>query len=125
MVMMRLKTFLSEDRFTTAISEAELRLGLSILPRGRKRHALQSHVDGILRKVFAGGILPFDSSAAQACAEIAAERRTAGRLISQSDAPIAAIARVQGATLVTRDIRDFEGCRFPVINPWAIGFTRR
>jgi predicted nucleic acid-binding protein len=32
---------------------------------------------------------------------------------------IAAIARVNGASVVTRNVADFENCNVPVINPWV------
>jgi predicted nucleic acid-binding protein len=49
----------------------------------------------MLAEDFASRILPFDSAAAAAYAEIASERRKAGRPISQADAQMAAIARGQ------------------------------
>jgi predicted nucleic acid-binding protein len=67
---------------------------------------------------FSGRILPFDSPAAVAFAEIAADRRHAGRPISQADAQIAAIARSRGAALATRNVPDFDGCGVEIINPW-------
>jgi predicted nucleic acid-binding protein len=115
----RLKRFPSDDRFTTAVSETEIRFGLAILPAGRKRQALQARVDGILREVFSGRILPFDSPAAEVYAQIAGQRRAAGRPISLFDAQIAAIARSHAATLITRNVRDFEGCGLMVIDPWS------
>jgi predicted nucleic acid-binding protein len=42
-----------------------------------------------------------------------------GRPISEFDAQIAAIARVHGAALATRDVAGFEGCGIEIINPWA------
>jgi predicted nucleic acid-binding protein len=68
---------------------------------------------------FGGRILPFDSPAAVAFAEIAATRRQAGRPISQADAQIAAIARSRGAALATRNVPDFEGCGVEIVNPWT------
>jgi predicted nucleic acid-binding protein len=114
----RLRTFPSDSFFTTAISESEIRFGLAILPAGRRRHALQARVEEILREVFSGRILPFDSSAAKAYSQIAGQRRAAGRPISLFYAQIAAITQAHAATLVTRNMRDFEGCGFTVINPW-------
>jgi hypothetical protein len=67
---------------------------------------------------FAGRILAFDSSAAQSYAELVSDRRRRGRPISQFDAQIAAIARVAGATLATRNVRDFEHCGIGVVDPW-------
>ena len=115
----QLGRFASSEWFTTSVTEAEIRLGLSILPEGKKKHALEARVSEILREVFAGRILPFDSAAAQVYAEIAAGRRAGGRPISLADAQIASIARVYGASLVTRNVRDFDGCGLKVIDPWS------
>jgi predicted nucleic acid-binding protein len=38
--------------------------------------------------------------------------------ISQFDAMIVAMARSRGASLATRNAKDFEGCGVDVINPW-------
>lgn len=106
------------DLFTTAVTEAEIRLGAAILPAGKRRQALQMQVELVLQEDFAGRILPFDSDAARAYAKLVAERRAAGRPISQSDAEIAAIAQIHGAILATRNERGFRDCRLQVINPF-------
>lgn len=49
---------------------------------------------------------------------IAAERRSAGKPISQFDCQIAAIARAHEAAVATRNTVDFEGCGIVVIDPW-------
>lgn len=105
--------------FISAITEAELRYGLALMPPGKRRSALAVEIENMLGEDFSGRILPFDSPAAVAFAEIAAERRQAGRPISQADAQIAAIARSRGAALATRNVPDFEGCGVEVINPWS------
>ena len=105
--------------FISAITEAELRYGLALMPSGKRRSALAVEIEAMLGEDFSGRILPFDSPAAVAFAEIAAERRQAGRPISQADAQIAAIARSRGAALATRNVPDFEGCGVEIINPWS------
>ena len=107
--------------FISAITEAELRYGLALMPPGKRRSALAAEIENMLGEDFNGRILPFDSPAAVAFAEIAAERRQAGRPISQADAQIAAIARSRGAALATRNVPDFEGCGVEIINPWNVG----
>lgn len=107
--------------FISAITEAELRYGVALLPRGRRRAALLAEIEGMLEEDFASRILPFDSLAAQAFAIIASERRGKGRPISQADAQIAAIARSRGAALATRNAPDFDGCGVALINPWQAG----
>lgn len=105
--------------FISAITEAELRYGAALLPSGKRRSALTAEIDGMLEEDFDSRILPFDRLAAQAFAVIAADRRQAGRPISQADAQIAAIARSRGAALATRNVPDFDGCGVEVINPWS------
>ena len=105
--------------FLTAVSEAELRFGVAILPPGRRRDALEAAMRRWLERGFAERILPFDSAAAQVYAEIAADRRQAGRPIGEADCQIAAISRSRGASLVTRNVRDFEGAGVGVVDPWT------
>jgi predicted nucleic acid-binding protein len=45
-------------------------------------------------------------------------QRSSGRPISQFDAMIAAIVRLHGAKLVTRNTSDFENCGIEMVNPW-------
>jgi predicted nucleic acid-binding protein len=105
--------------FISAITEAELRYGVALLPPGKRRSGLTTVVEAMLEDDFVGRILPFDSAAAVALAEIAATRRQAGRPIAQADAQIAAIARSRGAALATRNVSDFFGCGIKVVNPWG------
>lgn len=106
------------DMYLTAISEAELRYGVSIMVNGQRQRLLALAVDGVLREDFRRRILPFDSAAALEYASIGAERRAAGRPMSQFDCQIAAIARSLGASIATRNVSDFEGCGVEIIDPW-------
>jgi toxin FitB len=38
--------------------------------------------------------------------------------VSVLDAQIAAIVAVRGASLATRNVKDFDGCGIALINPW-------
>lgn len=104
--------------FTTTICQAEMLYGVSLLPAGKRRHNLQHAVSALFDEDFAGRVLPFDAGAATEYAQIAAERKRRGRIISQFDAQIAAIARAKGGQLATRNINDFDGCGLRLINPW-------
>ena len=111
---------ITEDVYLSAITEAELRFGIAILPAGRRRERLAFEVENMLREDFERRILPFDSFAARMYAEVAAIRRTIGKPISNADCQVAAIARCYDAAVATRNVVDFEDCGIEVINPWSI-----
>lgn len=113
----------AEELFLTAVSEAELLYGVAIMPAGRRRAMLEDSMTRWLALGFGERILPFDSAAARAYAEIAAGRRRAGRPISEADCQIAAISRSRGAVLVTRNMRDFEDTGADVVDPWSVAPT--
>src|SRR5271170_4585277 len=50
------------DCFISAVTEAELRYGVEILPPGQRRQQFQLALAGMLEQDFAGRILPFDSA---------------------------------------------------------------
>jgi predicted nucleic acid-binding protein len=112
-----------QEMFTTAVTEAEMRYGLAIMPYGRRRNSLFLRTDFLLRLYFENRILPFDSAAAQAYAEIRSSRRAIGRPIEHPDAQIAAIALSQGMAVATRNSNDFLDSGIEVINPWPTEAT--
>ena len=109
----------AEGLFFSTIGEAELRYGVAIMPPGRRRDALAAEIERTLREDFAGRILPFDSAAARAFAEIAADRRSMGRPAARADNQIAAIARSRGMAVATRNIDDFAAAGIDLVNPWT------
>ena len=109
----------SDELFLTAISEAELRYGVAIVPAGRRKDELEAALTRWLVVGFSDRTLPFDSASARHYAEIAFRRRRAGRPIQEADCRIAAIARSRGSVLVTRNVRDFEGIDIEVVDPWT------
>lgn len=105
--------------YLSAVTEAELRTGIAILPAGQRREGLKAALNATISEDFEGRVLPFDTDAAKTYAQIAASRRSAGRPIADADCQIATIARAAGMQVVTRNTRDFEGCGIDVINPWG------
>ena len=108
-----------EDLFFSAVGEAELRYGAAILQPGRRRETLVSDIERMLRDAFENRVLPFDSEAAGAYADIAATRRSAGRPIAPADCQIAAIARSRDMAVATRNVQDFEDIDIEVVDPWT------
>jgi hypothetical protein len=101
-----------------AVTVMEIRFGIAVLPQGKRRADLDIKFRQLLAQAFPGRILPFDETAAEACAELRATRQRMGNPITTEDGMIAAIAQAQGATVVTRDIGGFEGCGVHLLNPW-------
>jgi toxin FitB len=104
--------------FTTTVTQGEVLYGIRLLADGKRRRGLWDAAKRIFDEDFAGQVLNFDSDAADMYAEIAASRRMAGKPISQFDAMIAAMARSRGASLATRNAKDFDGCGIDVVDPW-------
>jgi len=104
--------------WTTSVVIAELLAGIESMPSGRKQKALREAVEDMIGEDFHGQLLNFNLPAARQYALILASRRKSGRPIRELDAQIAAIARVHGATLATRNVDDFAGCSLDVVNPW-------
>ena len=73
---------------------------------------------GNMMKVFADRVLPFETIEAARTGRIRAVRERMGRPIDVQDAMIAAICLVHGATLATRNVRDFHGLDLKLVNPF-------
>lgn len=109
----------ADSLFVSSVTQAEMLLGARLLPAGRRRQQLQQALDKMFSDDFGTRLLPFDSAAAVAFAEVVARRRAAGRPISQFDAQIAAIAISRDCALATRNLGDFEGCGLELLDPWS------
>lgn len=105
--------------WTTSISVFEVRFGICLLAEGRRRRQLEEAFSTALEDDLEGRVLSFDSSAAEAAARIAVERRRAGRTIEVRDVEIAGIAAARKATLATRNLRHFEGLGLRLVDPWG------
>jgi hypothetical protein len=106
--------------YTSAISRAEIELGLMLMPPGKRQEALSQAAWAMFDEDFAGRCLPFDEDAARHYAAIVSARTRAGRPISVEDAQIAAIALAHRMPLATRNTTDFELIDgLEVVNPWS------
>lgn len=106
------------DVATTAVTAAELLYGVERLPDGHRKAALTLAIRQILDEDFVDRVESFDNAAAGHYATIVTGRATIGRPINTADAQIAAICRRLGATIATRNVKDFEDCGITVLNPW-------
>src|SRR5262249_55916457 len=109
-----------ETLYLTATSLSELRLGIEILPAGKRKKALGIDVNQLIANFFASRILPFGSSAALAYGVLVSVAKGAGRAVSVADGQIGAIANVYGFAVAPRDTAPFIALGVPTINPWTI-----
>jgi predicted nucleic acid-binding protein len=99
--------------FIATVVLGEIWRGILLKSEGSRRRALIAWFAGLSgpRGLFAGRVLPLDETAALEWAELMAEGQQIGRPRSAIDMQIAAIARVNGCTLVTRNCRHFTAVR--------------
>jgi predicted nucleic acid-binding protein len=109
----------AESVWITSITLFETRLGLSLLPKGRRQRTLEAAFSRLLEEDLENRVLDFDSAAAVEAAALAAERQKTGRSVDMRDTQIAGIALARHATLATRNVRHFTDLKVPVADPWA------
>ena len=107
-----------ETLFLSAITVAELRAGVALLPAGKRRTGLQESLETRVLPLFAGRVLAFDLGCTQAYAALMAKARASGLAVGSADGYIAAIAAANGFAVATRDAGPFEAAGVTVINPW-------
>lgn len=106
------------DLLLSVIVFHELEFGIHCVADMRRRAKLQSF-SLALHQQFAGRIVDVDTAIAQTAGRLRAFEKGLGRILAEFDALIAATAMVKGATLVTRNVRDFEMLSLPLLDPWA------
>lgn len=101
--------------FISSITILELERGiLGVQRRDAAQGArLRTWLDSQVRPEFAGRILSVDDAVATRCAHLHIPDRR-----NEADALIAATALVHNMTVLTRNVRDFEGTGVVVVDPW-------
>jgi len=101
--------------FLSVLTLGEIRKGVEGLPDAERRSALVDWLEVDLPAFFLGRLLPVDAPVADRWGRLLA---AAGRPIPAIDSLLAATALHHDLTLVTRNLRDFEGLGVALINPW-------
>jgi predicted nucleic acid-binding protein len=94
----------------------ELRFGILILPKGRKRTALENWFDAGIGRLHC---LPWDADTGLKWAELLARLRRTGKAMPIKDSLIAATAVVHGLAVATRNRADFVNAGVRIINPFV------
>ena len=101
--------------FISAITILELERGILGVQRRDERQGarLRTWLDSHVRPEFSGRIIAIDDAVATRCAHLQIPDRR-----NEVDALIAATALVHGLTVVTRNVKDFEGSGAIIVDPW-------
>ena len=94
----------------------ELRFGILVLPKGKKRTALEGWFEAGVGRLHC---LPWDADTGLKWAELLAQLRATGKAMPIKDSLIAATALVHGLVVVTRNRADFVNAGVRIINPFV------
>ena len=93
----------------------ELRFGILLLPKGKKRTALEQWFDAGVGRL---NCLSWDADTGMKWAELLARLRKAGKSMPIKDSLIAATALVHGLAIVTRNRSDFAHTGLRMVDPF-------
>jgi predicted nucleic acid-binding protein len=103
-----------QQRFQlSVVSLEEITFGLAARPNTRVEEWFQTFVGEHC------DVMDVTAAIARRCGRIRAELRSRGAQRTQADMLIAATASEHGLVLVTRNVRDFDGCGIALLNPFA------
>lgn len=114
--VLRWLTLHEREMLIDAVILGELRFGILLLPKGRRRQRLEQW--------FAAGIqrlqcVPWDAETGLRWAELLASLRASGKSMPIKDSLVAATALVHGLTVATRNRSDFEKAGVKIVDPFA------
>ena len=93
----------------------ELRFGILILPKGKKRTALERWFDAGVGRLHC---LPWDADTGLKWAELLARLRATGKAMPIKDSLIAATALAHDLAVVTRNRSDFANAGVRIVDPF-------
>lgn len=103
------------DIAVDAVILGELRFGILILPKGKRRIALERWFDAGVGRLHC---LPWDADTGLKWAELLARLRKTGKTMPIKDSLIATTAIVHGLTVATRNRIDFTKAGVQVVDPF-------
>lgn len=104
--------------FISVVTVAELLDGIERLPHTKKRKDLENWFYGEVYSRFKDRILSIDDHVAKEWALLNASLQSKGHIVGVQDLYIAATAKSHGFVIVTRNVKDFQHSKIPLINPW-------
>jgi predicted nucleic acid-binding protein len=104
------------DLTIDAIILGEIRLGILLLPSGKRRNSLENWFEQGISRLYC---LPWDATVAHEWANLLAKLRKKGKSMPLKDSMIAATAIQHNLTIATRNVSDFKFTNVPIINPFS------
>ena len=96
----------------SVITVEEINYGLAWRPSPQIRAWFETFLDESCR------ILPITSPIGERAGRLRGRFRLAGQQRTQADMLIASTAQAHQLSLATRNVRDFDGCGVPLVNPF-------
>jgi predicted nucleic acid-binding protein len=96
----------------SVVTVDEIMFGLSWHPTSR----LLTWFDAFVQR---HEVLPITCDIARRAGELRGQLQASGQTRTQADMLIAATAQIHALTIVTRNVRDFDGCGIGVLNPFT------
>lgn len=113
--------FTADELWITSTTVSEVVQGIMSMPEGRSRDEVDVRTGRVIG-AFYDKTLSFDANAAVEYGRFVSDRFATGRPIDRADAQIAACCLMAGATLATRNTKDFEDIPgLETVNPWDSG----
>jgi predicted nucleic acid-binding protein len=94
----------------------QIRFGILLLPRGKRRDRLQRWFDEGIQRI---RCMPFERETGSRWARLLADLRASGRSMPIKDSLIAATALLHGMAVATLDRRDFAPSGVDLVDPIA------
>jgi toxin FitB len=108
----------TENLFMSVITMGEIKKGIEKLPESLRKKNIQYWFENELLIGFKDRILPLDLSVILLWGELVGELEKKGRKLPTLDSLIAATTKYHNYTLVTRNIKDFDGIEIAIFNPF-------
>jgi len=106
-----------ERSYLSVVVFSELLFGIEKDKDKVRKARLIAYVNG-LRMRYKRSIIPIDLEVAEIAGQLRAFEANKGRVLSPMDSFIAATTLVLGATLVTRNTKDFKNLNLELLNPF-------
>lgn len=115
--------FLRESKanvYLSVLSIGEIRKGISSLPPGSRRVALEAWLDAELMPWLGARLVPVTLAVAERWGRLCGQDKAAGRQRPVIDGLLAATALEHELVLATRNVRDYENSGLSVLHPWVV-----